>query len=58
VEIDQARRGVSARYESVSAARAGIARYLQFFNTRRPRALDWRTPDAVYLKSLPFAAAA
>ena len=46
-------------YESVSAARAGIARYLQFFNTRRPHsALDRRTPDAVYFESLPLAAAA
>lgn len=46
-------------YESVSAARAGIARYIQFFNTRRPHsALDRRTPDAVYFNSLPLAAAA
>ncbi|MGH8185430.1 MAG: IS3 family transposase [Steroidobacteraceae bacterium] len=46
-------------YESVSAARAGIARYIQFFNTRRPHsALDRRTPDAVYFNSLPLAVAA
>nr|AQQ74469.1 hypothetical protein [uncultured bacterium] len=46
-------------YENVSAARAGIARYIQFFNTRRPHsALDRRTPDAVYFNSLPLAAAA
>jgi putative transposase len=46
-------------YESVSAARAGIARYMAFFNTRRPHsALDGRTPDAVYFDSLPLAAAA
>lgn len=46
-------------YENVSAARVGIARYLQFFNTRRPHsALDRRTPDAVYFESLPLAAAA
>ena len=46
-------------YENVSAARAGIARYLQFFNTRRPHsALDRRTPDAVYFDALPLAAAA
>jgi putative transposase len=46
-------------YESVSAARAGIARYIQFFNARRPHsALDRRTPDAVYFESLPLAAAA
>jgi transposase InsO family protein len=36
-------------YESVSAARNGIARYMQFFNTRcLPSALDRRTPDTVY----------
>jgi integrase-like protein len=46
-------------HESVIAARHGIARYVQFFNTRRPHtALDCRTPDAVYLSSLPLAAAA
>ena len=44
--------------ENVSAARAGIARYVQFFNTRRPHsALDRRTPDAVYFNSLLAAAA-
>jgi putative transposase len=46
-------------YESVGAARNGIARYMQFFNTRRPHsALDRRTPDTVYFGSLPLAAAA
>jgi len=46
-------------YESVSAARYGIARYMQFFNTRRPHsALDRRTPDDVYFGSLPLAVAA
>jgi putative transposase len=46
-------------YESVSEARAGIGRYVTFYNTRRPHtALDRRTPDAVYFKSLPLAAAA
>ena len=46
-------------YETVSAAREGIARYTAFFNTRRPHtALDRRTPDAVYFASLPLAAAA
>ena len=46
-------------YESVSAARHGISRYMQFFNTRRPHsALDRRTPDTVYFGSLPLAAAA
>ena len=46
-------------YDTVSAARACIARYMAFFNTRRPHsALDRRTPDAVYFGSLPLAAAA
>lgn len=46
-------------YDTVTAAREGIARYITFFNTRRPHtALDRRTPDAVYFDSLPLAAAA
>jgi putative transposase len=46
-------------YETVSAARSGLARYFQFYNTRRPHsALDRRTPDAVYFESLPLALAA
>jgi putative transposase len=46
-------------YESVSAARAGIGRYVNFYNSRRPhRSLDRQPPDAVYFKSLPLAAAA
>lgn len=46
-------------YATVSDARAGIARYLQFFNTRRPHStLDRQTPDEVYFAHLPFAAAA
>jgi putative transposase len=46
-------------YESVSEAKAGIGRYVTFYNTRRPHtALDRQTPDAVYFKSLPLAAAA
>lgn len=46
-------------YNTVSDARAGISRYIQFFNTRRLHsALDRRTPDAVYFSSLPLAAAA
>src|SRR5579871_6840238 len=38
-------------YETVSAATAGIARYLQFFITRL-RALDRQIPDTVYFTSL------
>jgi putative transposase len=46
-------------YDTVSAARSGLARYFQFYNTRRPHtALDRRTPDAVYFESLPLAQAA
>jgi putative transposase len=46
-------------YESVSAAKAGIGKYLAFFNMRRPHtSLDRQTPDTVYFKSLPLAAAA
>jgi putative transposase len=46
-------------YDTVTAARSGLARYFQFYNTRRPHtALDRRTPDAVYFESLPLAQAA
>ena len=46
-------------YDTVSDARAGLNRYFQFYNARRPhKALDRRTPDAVYFESLPLASAA
>jgi putative transposase len=46
-------------YDSVSATKAGIARYATLYNTRRPHSsLDRQTPNHVYLKSLPLAAAA
>ena len=46
-------------YEGVSAAKAGIGRYLEFYNTRRPHsALDGATPDAVYFNPPPLARAA
>lgn len=49
----------AAAFESVSEAKAGIGRYLNFYNTRRPhRSLDHQTPDAVYFKSPPLATAA
>ena len=36
-------------YETPSELRAGLARYFEFYNTkRRHSALDRRTPDAVY----------
>lgn len=41
-------------YETVSAARSGIARYIDFYNSRRPHSsLDGMTPDAFYFKHLP-----
>ncbi len=49
-------------YQGVSEAKAGIAKYFAFYNTRRPHtALDRKTPDHVYFKSiepLPLAQAA
>jgi putative transposase len=41
-------------YESVSQAKAGIGRYLNFYNSGRPHtALDTKTPDEFYFASLP-----
>ena len=46
-------------YDTVSDARAGLTRYIDFYNRRRPhRALDGMTPDAVYFDSLPVSLAA
>ena len=46
-------------YDTVSDAKAGLARYITFYNRRRPhRALDGMTPDAVYFDSLPASLAA
>jgi putative transposase len=46
-------------YDTVAAAQAGLARYIDFYNRRRPhRALDGVTPDAVYFDSLPIPLAA
>ena len=40
-------------YESVSQAKAGIGRYIEFYNTRRPHStLDKQTPDEFYFASL------
>lgn len=45
-------------YESVSEAKAGIARHIAFYNGLRPHSsLDGRTPDAVYFTSTADAAA-
>jgi putative transposase len=46
-------------YESVSAARNGIGRYIAFFNQHRPHSnLNRRTPDQVYFNRLPETLAA
>jgi putative transposase len=40
-------------YETVSAARSGIGRYIEFYNQRRPHsALDASTPDEFYYRNL------
>ncbi len=39
-------------YEGVSQAKAGIGKYLAFYNEQRPHSsLDGRTPDDVYFGS-------
>jgi putative transposase len=46
-------------YDSASAAKAGIGRYISFYNSMRPHSsLDDRTPDAVYFQTEPAALAA
>ena len=47
-------------YDSVAQARAGITRYIDFYNSRRPHSsLDKKTPDEFYFATLaPLAAAA
>lgn len=46
-------------YETVSEARASIARYIAFYNSRRPhRAHKGRTPDAAYFSNQDMKAAA
>ena len=43
-------------YDSVRAARCGIAQYLQFYNSQRPhQAHSQATPDEAYFAALPFA---
>ena len=40
-------------YDSVSVARESLARYLTFYNHRRPHSsLDGQTPDKAYLNPL------
>jgi putative transposase len=46
-------------YDSVSEARTSIARYLDFYNGRRPHSsLDRRTPDQAYFNQPPLRMAA
>ena len=46
-------------YETVSEARSSIARYIEFYNSRRPhRAHRGRTPDAAYFSNQDLKAAA
>jgi putative transposase len=46
-------------YESASEAHASLARYITFYNERRPhQALDGLTPNAVYFRSQPLESAA
>jgi len=46
-------------YDSVAEARAGLGRYLTFYNTRRPHSsLDAATPDHAYFNHTPLLAAA
>ena len=41
-------------YDSVGHAKAGLARYIDFYNTRRPHSsLDKKTPDEFYFATLP-----
>jgi putative transposase len=46
-------------YDTVSAAKQSLSRYVAFYNGRRPHAaLDRQTPDKAYFNPLPLAAAA
>jgi len=46
-------------YATVSEARAGIGRYLRFYNEKRPHSsLAARTPDQTYFDNLPTIMAA
>jgi putative transposase len=46
-------------YDSVGEARTSIARYLDFYNSRRPHSsLDGATPDRAYFEPLPIRMAA
>ena len=52
-------RQLPQRRFALPAASATFGKYFELFNTRRPHtSLDRQTPDTVYFKSLPLAAAA
>ena len=41
-------------YDSVSQAKAGIGRYIDFYNAQRPHSsLDRQTPNEFYFATLP-----
>ena len=41
-------------YDSIAQAKAGIARYIEFYNSQRPlSSLDKKTPDEFYFATLP-----
>jgi putative transposase len=41
-------------YDTVAEAKANLGAYLRFYNTRRPhRALDGKSPNAVYFENMP-----
>jgi putative transposase len=41
-------------YDCVSAAKAGLGNYIQFYNTRRPhQSFGGKTPDMIYFAGLP-----
>jgi putative transposase len=43
-------------YDSVRAARCGIAQYLEFYNSNQPHQENkLSTPDEAYFAALPFA---
>jgi hypothetical protein len=53
------RRDDDEAYASVAEARAGLGRYLNFYNGRRSHSsLGARTPDAAYFTQAPLLAAA
>jgi putative transposase len=46
-------------YDTVSDARSSLARYIDFYNSRRPHSsLDRQPPDRAYFNRLPLLAAA